>query len=248
MNRRDVLSKAADECMKELYSYAKPSVEWDTFIYENQMYSIKYQEWEKYKSLKNKKDLTKKENSELCMYPSDWGNKSIEECIGPRPYEFYYIPKDIMKDICDSYIHAYKIDEQQNLLDIIEILKNYCNDPIIDKYMEGKNGFPGYRGYEHPNNLQTELQKIIVKENPESNEQELASDCVSMFFKFLDMAGNFYSWNSELNAFNTYVYLGCSPSSNKETVIKNWKKYRNKDIEIDDEQIKKDYYGEDELD
>ena len=62
------------------------------------------------------------------------------------------------------------------------------------------------------------------------------------------MAGNFYNWNRDLNSFNMSVYLGASPCSNKDTVIENWKKYRNQDIEIDEEQIKKDYYGEDELD
>ena len=53
-------------------------------------------------------------------------------------------------------------------------------------------------------------------------------------FRFLDMAGNFYVWNYELNSFNTEVYLGCSPSSNKEKVIENWKLYRGKDILIDE--------------
>ena len=61
------------------------------------------------------------------------------------------------------------------------------------------------------------------------------------------MAGNFFNWNRDLNSFNISVYMGPSPHTNKETVIKNWKEYRNQDIEIDEEQIKKDYYGE-ELD
>ena len=67
------------------------------------------------------------------------------------------------------------------------------------------------------------------------------------FFEFLDMAGKFYNWNRDLNSFNMTVYLGPSPNSNKQSVIDNWKKYKNQDIEIDEEQIKKDYYGE-ELD
>ena len=59
------------------------------------------------------------------------------------------------------------------------------------------------------------------------------------------MAGEFFSWGYELNSFNTSVYLGPSPNySNKEAVVENWKKYRNKDIKIDEEQIKKEYYGE----
>jgi len=62
------------------------------------------------------------------------------------------------------------------------------------------------------------------------------------------MAGNFYNWSRDLNSFNMTVYLGPSPNSNKEAVIENWKKYRMQEIEIDEEQIKKEYYGDDELD
>ena len=35
ITRRDVLSDAVDNCMKELYSFAKPSIEWDKFMEEN---------------------------------------------------------------------------------------------------------------------------------------------------------------------------------------------------------------------
>ena len=62
------------------------------------------------------------------------------------------------------------------------------------------------------------------------------------------MAGEFFNWNGYLNGFNTHVYLGGTPNSNKEAVIENWKKYRNKDIKIDEEQIKKEYYGDEEFD
>ena len=74
----------------------------------------------------------------------------------------------------------------------------------------------------------------------------LANKLQDKFFEFLDMAGNFYNWNGDLNSFNTSVYLGVSPNSNKKAVIENWKKYRNIDIEIDEEQIKKNYYGEED--
>ena len=249
ITRNELLSEAIHKCMKELYLFAKPSVSWDKFVEENKIYSNKYKEWEKYKDSDEK---TQKEYDEKL----GWKDKSITECIGPRPYEFYYLPKDIMKDICDSYVHAYRLDSQQELLNTIEILKNYCKEPIIDKYIEGENGFPGHRGYEHPDNLEKELRKIIKsaenipldkKESYEKSYNKLIEDVQNKFFEFLDMAGDFYNWNGELNSFNTSVYLGASPYSNKNAVIDNWKKYRNIDIEIDEEQIKKDYYGE-ELD
>ena len=267
MTRHDVLSKAIDECMKEFYSIAVPHVEWEDLKEQCKLYSKAYFEWENYK--RNEKDNTplyQKYNEKL-----DWKGKTITECIGPRPYEFYYLPNEIQKDIADSYVYAYKFDNQQELLDTIEILKNYCKKPIVDKWIKehtDKDGFvhPGYRSYDHPDNLEKELRKIFDDEilpdickqyNKQYNLQTTGIESsVSIaysqrfqnkFFEFLDMAGNFYNWNSELSIFNMNVFMGIAPSTNKEKVIDNWKRYRNKDIEIDEKQMKEDYYGE-ELD
>ncbi len=243
VTRNKILSEAVDKCIKELYSFVFPSVSWDDFVKECKEYSKKYKIWEDFR----KASIHRKENPEIWnQYKStfkDWENKSIEECIGPKPSEFYYLPKEIMKDICDCYISAYRMDSQQELLNTIEILKNYCKEPIVDKYIE-KEGEPRYRVYEHPNNLEKELRIILEQVDPSF--VEISEQLQNKFFEFLDMAGNFYNWNRDLNSFNASVYLGASPSSNKEMVIENWKKYRNKDIEIDEEQIKKDYYGEED--
>ena len=226
--RDEVLSQAVEECLKDFYNYTFPKVSWEDFLKENQEYTKKYNEWEK---LENK--------------------PPINEFCGPRPYEFYYLPSDILKDIVTYYVHSYKIDIQQELLDTIEILKNYCKEPIVDKYIDDwtdETGFhhPGYRSYDHPNNLEKELIEICSQHSHEP--VNMAKELQDKFFEFLDMAGKFYNWNRDLNTFNCSVYLGPSPNSNKKAVIENWKKYRNQDIEIDEEQIKKDYYGEDELD
>jgi hypothetical protein len=220
--RDEVLSQAAEDCLKDFYKYAVPKVSWEDFLKENREYTKKYNEWEK---LENK--------------------PPIKEFCGPKPYEFYYLPSDIIKDIALSYVHAYKMDTQQELLDTIKILKDYCKKPIVDKYIKGENGFPGHRGYEHPNNLEKELIEICEQHSHEP--VNMAKEIQNKFFEFLDMAGKFFNWNRDLNSFNVTVYLGPSPNSNKQAVIDNWKQYRNKDIEIDEEQIKKDYYGE-ELD
>jgi len=220
--RDDVLSQAAEECLKDFYNYAFPKVSWEDFLKENQEYTKKYNEWEK---LENR--------------------PPIKEFCGPRPYEFYYLPSDIVKDIVLSYVYVYRMDHQQELLDTIEILKDYCKNPIVDKYIEGENGFPGHRGYDHPNNLEKELIEICDQHSHEP--VNMAKEIQNKFFEFLDMAGNFFNWNRDLSSFNMTVYLGPSPNSNKQAVIDNWKQYRNKDIEINEKQIKEDYYGE-ELD
>jgi hypothetical protein len=74
----------------------------------------------------------------------------------------------------------------------------------------------------------------------------MAKEIQNKFFEFLDMAGNFFNWNRDLNSFYMSVCLGASPNSNKQAVIDNWKKYRKQDIKIDEERIKKEYYGDDE--
>lgn len=249
MTRNDVISQAVDQCLKELYSYVQPKVTWEEFEKENEVYSNKYKVWESFKTAFHNKD----KNLEIWLqyqasFPN-WENKSITECIGPKPYEFYYLPKEVMKDICDNYIYAYNIDSQQELLNIISILKDYCRNPIVDKYIneytdENGNWHPGHRSYDHPDNLEKEIYKYLDSNftGAEFINAEILRD---KFFEFLDMAGNFYNWNRDLNTFNLNVYLGPSPNSNKEKVIENWKIYRNKDIEIDENQIKIDYYGED---
>ena len=253
LTRSDILGEAVDKCMKELYSYAQPHIEWDKFVDENKHYSKKYKEWEEFKRIEAKANTTNEENVILCLH-SDWKGKSCIECIGPRPYEFYYLPKDILKDIIDNYVHIYKMDNQQNLLDIIEILKNYCKEPIIDKWIEGENGFPGHRGYDHPDNLEKEIEKYFrkkfafISDEPLKEIKLYSNELQNKFFEFLNMAGKFFNWNSELNSFYQSVYLGCSPHSNKDIVIKNWKEYRGEDIEINEEEIKKEYYGDEELD
>lgn len=220
MTRNKVLEMASLACLKELYSKVQPAVTWEDFTGQNKMYSNQYKLWEKTKDL-----------------DPNYIGKTRLECIGPAPYEFYYLPRDVMSEICDSYVHAYKINNQQELLDTIKTLKNYCKKPIVDKYINDwtdETGFhhPGYRSYDHPDNLKKQLIDLI----PDSgfDKSAIAESVQSKFFEFLDMAGNFYNWNGDLNAFNTAVYLGPSPCSNKETVIKNWKLYRNKDILIDD--------------
>lgn len=225
ITRDSVISKAIEECMKELYSLATPSISWEDFIEENRIYREREKKW----------------------VPKENKISHIEYC-GPKPFEFYYLPKEIMKDIVDSYIYSYKLDQKQELLDTIEILKNYCEDPIIDKYIKGENGNSGYKEYEHCDNLETELNQLFKEYfgDSETDPCYVGKEVQNKFFEFLDMAGKFFNWNSELNCFSTSIYLGASPNTNKEEVVENWKIYRNQDIEIDEEQIKKEYYGDDE--
>lgn len=221
ITRRDVIADAADKCMKELYSLAQPAITWEDFIKENKEFIKREEEYYK----------LPKEN-----------RISYKEFMGPKPYEFYYLPKEVLKEIVDNYIYAYEIDEHQNLLDTIDLLKKYCDDPIEEFYHPGEGENPGYRDYRHPDNLVTCLISEFKEYTSSNISEEIVDKAKDLFFKFLDMAGKFYNSHWWLNSFNTTVYLGASPNSNKEAVIENWKKYRNKDIEIDESKYNEEDY------
>lgn len=236
ITKSDVIGKAVNNCMKVLYSLAQPHIEWDEFVKENKIYSGRYKAWERFHKLSKQEALSEEELKEFSTYPGEWKDKSIEDCIGPAPYKFYYLPREVLKEVVDSFINAYELDHHQQLLDTIHILKNYCEDPIVDKYIEREGDQPGYRGYDHPKNLKQEVTRLLDMYfyNSDCDLFAVAEDIEKIFFNFLDMAGKFFDWNSDLNTFNMNVYLGASPYSNKQGVIDNWKKYRNKTIEIDD--------------
>lgn len=239
-SKHDVLGEAADKCLKELYSIAQPSVTSEQFKKECKIYNDKYHAWERYYYLsKHLNELSEKELIEYSSFPASWKDKSITECIGPKPYEFYYVPDKVQKDVVDSYVYAYEIDKHQSLLDTIHILKDYCNKPIVNKYIEEYtdeygNHHPGHRDYDHPNNLEKEITKILGPE-AEDNPYHVHKIC-DKFFEFLDMAGKFFSWNGYLNSFYMTVW-NINPDINKQAVIDNWEKYRNQKIEIDDDKF-----------
>ena len=89
------------------------------------------------------------------------------------------------------------MDNQQELLDTIEILKNYCKEPIIDKYVEAhtdETGYhPGYKDYEHIDNLEKELHQTLKEYFNDSETDDIAKELQDKFFEFLDMAGEFYN-------------------------------------------------------
>lgn len=135
---------------------------------------------------------------------------------GPKPYEFYYLPQKIFEEVVDNYVYAYNL--KSRFEDHLDIILEYFNRPIVDKYIPGENGNPGHRGYDYL----IPLSHIIGDENIEKVKD------------YIEKARGFYRFDGELNSFKMTVCLGASPSSNKQAVIDNWKKYRNKDIVIDE--------------
>lgn len=132
-----------------------------------------------------------------------------EERQEAQLYHAHYLPmkayEAIKEDIADAY------DFKSPLPDIIEVLKGYFREPIVDKWIEDKNGEPGHRGYERPEPMDEETYQKAVK--------------------FLDMANDFFNWNRALTAFYFNV-SNYSPCSNRETVEKWWHEHGNPDFKL----------------
>ena len=121
-----------------------------------------------------------------------------EERESAKLYHAHYLPWKAYKAIEEDFVSAYEMESQ--LPTIIDILKGYFREPIVDKWIEGKNEHePGHRGYEKP--------------EPMPEEHRVVAE------KYMDMANNFFSWNRDATALYFNV-CNVSPCSNRETVEK----------------------------
>ena len=118
--------------------------------------------------------------------------------------DHFYISKEEMDDIIESYMSAYNIRENWN--SNIELVTTYLKDGgTKDKYIK-EEGFPGYRGYEKT----PKLEDVIGKE---------ASDKV---FELINDCKNFYRFDREESEFKFNIF-NYGPSNNLEHVREYWK-------------------------
>ena len=135
-----------------------------------------------------------------------------EEREKAQLYHAHYLPWKAYEAIKDDIAEAY--DFKSPLPDIVEVLKGYFKEPIVDKWIEGKDGDPGHRGYTNPEPMSEEAYKEAEK--------------------FLDMANEFFNWNRDLTAFYFNV-SNYSPCSNRETVEKWWHEHGDPDFKLPDD-------------
>ena len=142
--------------------------------------------------------------------------KEAQEKGKPQPvYERFYLPSKEYETIVEKYLEAYNlIDPFKYHCDlIISDMENGCSK---DKWIEGKDGFPGYRGYEKVPPLSAEI----------------GEDNLKKVTDFIKMRRDFYKTDRNASKFR-FTVMNYSPCSNKQTVIDYWKS-QGKDIEIED--------------
>ena len=149
----------------------------------------------------------------LKEYKEQHDNMTKEERQEAQLYNAHYLPWKAYEAIKEDIAEAY--DFKSPLPDVIEVLKGYFKEPIVDKWVDGENeNDPGHRGYAHPEPMDEETYKVTEK--------------------FLDMANDFFNWNRDLAAFYFNV-SNYSPCSNREVVKKWWHEHGDPDFKLPDD-------------
>jgi len=178
--------------------------------------------------------------------------KIDEKKDGPV-YDRHYLSQEEFNYIIDKYMSAYKIYPEWK--DDIEILEDYLKKGgIKDKYIKShtdKNGdyHPGYRDYEDVAPLKNYILEIMNEFDSSEVAKEVGEKIYDKTMELISTCKNFYSFNRDEQKFRNTLCLGCSPTSNKETVKKWWKEHYDVDIEIEERNPlllwERDYYGDD---
>lgn len=151
---------------------------------------------------------------------------SKEERQGAKLYESHYLPMKIYKSIEEDFVEAYEL--KSDLPEIIETLKNYFKEPIVDKWIEGKTEHePGHRGYEHPEPMDDETYEKACK--------------------YMDMANEFFNWNRDYMTF-VFNVSNYSPCSNRGTVEKWWHEHGDPDFKLPEDDYWVDTWDAGDLD
>lgn len=142
-----------------------------------------------------------------------------------RIYERHYLPQKEFEYILNKYVKAYRFENQWRS-DVELILGNIKSGGYKEIYKDG------HKDIEH-----TKLQDKIGEEN------------VAKVIEFIEDLKDFYNFDRDEFEFRSSIALGCSPTSNPETVKKYWESQGvNVDIDekkdlTEDDYWELDYYG-----
>lgn len=120
-------------------------------------------------------------------------------------YDEHYLSSEEIKYIIDKYVELYHLDSEfyDDCDILIRDMEKGCSK---DKYVEPKNGSPGYRDYENVPPLSTEIGEENLKK----------------VIDFIKMRKDFYKFNHRKHSFMFNMTM-IAPCSNKETVLEFYK-------------------------
>ena len=219
LDRDEVLCKAYEDCIREMFAKAQPAADFDNIIAEikagkidekkdGPIYDRHYLSHDEFLYIMDK-------YMKAYRVESEWEDdiEVLEDYLNNGGSKDKYIEAHD-----DEYGHhtGYRGYEE------VPPLKEHIRK-IIDNYLENK-----------------ELNQT---------RQDLTEDITNKVMELISTCKNFYYFNSDEQKFRNTVCMRCSPSGNKDIVKKWWKDHYDIDIEIEDRNPlllwEQDYYGDD---
>lgn len=167
-------------------------------------------------------------------------------------YERHYLSKEEFKHIIDKYVDAYGMGKTWE--PHFEILEEYLTEGgNKDKYVkaytdEVGNYHPGHRGYDVVPPLWIQVKDILEEYVPKDKLKESTDKVINSVMETINNCKDFYRFDREESEFSASIALGCSPTSNPQTVIEYWKT-QGVDVTIEERNPlliwEQDYYGDD---
>ena len=220
LEREDVLCKAYEDCIREMFAKAQPAADFDNIIEEvkagkideekdGPIYDRHYLSHAEFTYILNKYMKAYRINSEW-----DEDVEVVEKYLSEGGTKDKYI--DAYTDENGNHHPGYRSYEE------VPPIKNLIADYI--------------RSY------------MIIKGEPEDNIQKWAQNIAKIVMDDIDTCKNFYMFNVDEQKFRNTVCMRCSPTGSAETVKKWWKDHYDVDIEIEERNPllfwEKDYYGD----
>ena len=143
-------------------------------------------------------------------------------------YERHYLSTEEMQYIVEKYIDSYGMEKKWD--SYLDLVITYLNDGgLKDKFIEAYtdndgNYHTGYRSYETVQPIFEQFTNFLKMYNSEYLSKLLSKKLTKLLNNTINNCKDFYKFDNEETQFKASVYLGPSPSSNKECVKEYWKK------------------------
>lgn len=167
----------------------------------------------------------------------------VEDSQENPVYDRYYLSQKEFEYIKNKYAEAY--DFKPRWIGHIEILEDYLTqggskDFYVPETLEEDGSWhPGYRSYKKVKPLKEQLKTIVT-------DDDTLNKVVDVVMNNIKACKDYYRFDRDYQQFEFNVCLGCSPTSNKETVKKYWES-QGKPVKIEDKNPlllwDMDYYG-----
>lgn len=159
----------------------------------------------------------------------DVKNGKITDSPYDPVYSRYYLSYEECKYILNKYINAYGMTEKWNdYLDVVErYYKGEGRKDIWRPEYIGDDGFkhPGYRTSEAVPHIKDAISnKLIEYIDNEDVINNISKELSHLILSYIDNCRNYYRFDREESNFSVSVSLGCSPTSNSDSVVEYWKK------------------------